>query len=131
MQRHTLAVLAGVSLCAVNARGQDLAGVWAGGTNATGHWYYAQARLTNSGGTFEVVGADAAGLPVEGLVRDGAHVQFRVRTPLGVMRFDGSLEGDVLAGTLAGAAPGAEMLLMRTPAPRWSRRQHPRNALSS
>jgi pimeloyl-ACP methyl ester carboxylesterase len=44
-------------------------------------------------------------------------VRFRVRTPLGVFGFDGTLRDDVLDGTVSGAAPAAALHLVRVARP--------------
>jgi len=115
---RTLAASLGVALCFVNASAQDLAGTWVGGTNATGRWLFIQARFTEGArGSLEVAGARAGGLPIETITADGDRVRFRVRTPLGVMSFEGGLRDDVIDGDLTGAAPGAKLHLMRVRSP--------------
>jgi pimeloyl-ACP methyl ester carboxylesterase len=121
MLRSLLAAVVGAAALTVHASAQDLAGVWVGGTNATGHWLFAEARFTrvtaDLAGSLAVAGAQAAGLPIEQIVLQGSGVRFRVRTPLGVMSFDGHVNDDVIEGDLAGAAPGASLHLVRVPVP--------------
>jgi dienelactone hydrolase len=121
MLRALVAASLGVALQAVNAPAQQLAGTWAGGTNATGRWQFVEVRVWEGPGgpigSLEVPGAQAAGLPIEALSVAGDRARFRVRTPLGVMSFDGTLRGDVLDGALGGAAPGATLHLVRAPRP--------------
>jgi uncharacterized protein len=117
MYRQLLAAVASVTLIAAAAQAQELDGVWAGGTNVTGRWQFTQAHLTKAGGTIELASAQAAGLPVEEVVREGSRLRFRIRTPLGVMTFDGSLQGDSLVGALSGGAPGASVHFVRTVPP--------------
>lgn len=121
MLRRLVAASFGVALCVMNASAQDLTGTWAGGTNATGRWLFAVARITRDAGglhgSFEVAGAQAAGLPVEEIAMDSGGVRFRVRTPLGVMGFDGALRDDVMNGPLTGAAPNATLHLVRVAQP--------------
>ncbi len=117
MFRRIAAASIGVALCSLNAPAQDLAGAWVGGTNATGRWLFVQAHMTGGdGGSLEVAGAQAAGLPIERLAMAEGRVRFRLRTPLGVMAFDGVLHDDVIDGALSGAAPGAMLHLVRVPA---------------
>jgi uncharacterized protein len=95
-----------------------IAGIWAGGTNATGSWQFAQVRLGGAGrDVLDVPGANAAGLPIEDLQLIGDSLHFRVRTPLGVIGFAGTRHDDVIEGTLIGAAPGASLHLVRTVIP--------------
>jgi pimeloyl-ACP methyl ester carboxylesterase len=117
MPSRIAAASLGVALAVVTAPAQDLTGTWAGGTNATGRWLFTVARIASDAnglrGSVEVAGAQAAGLPVEAIAMDGGRVRFRVRTPLGVLAFDGALRGDVLDGSVAGAAPDARLHLVR------------------
>ncbi len=123
MARSSLAALAVVALLASRASAQELSGTWAGGSNATGRWLYVQSVIAGGPeglrGTLDVPGAQAAGLILDGLRIEGGRVQFRVATPIGAMTFDGTLQDDVIDGTLAGAPAPAGLHLVRLfrPAP--------------
>ena len=124
MRPISLAVLVGLALVQAPpsprpapAADTVLAGAWAGGTNGTGTWRFAEVSIEAGpgglSGSLAVPGENAAGLALHDIRVAGDSVRFAVWTPLGTLDFRGTLREDELRGTLSGAAPGATLHLVR------------------
>ncbi len=95
-----------------------LRGAWAGGTNVTGRWIFAEVRIAESAdgqlhGALDVAGAQAAGIALDSLQLAGDRVTFTTRTPLGGISFAGSVRDGIIDGVLSGGAPNAGLHLFR------------------
>ena len=122
---RALPVSACLAVSPLLASAQDLSGTWVGGTNVTGSWRFAEARLHRAGdayrGTFDVPGEQAAGLILRDLTVESGAVRFSVSTPIGAFGFTGTLTDDVMDGTVTGGPADARLHLFRTVEPPASR----------
>lgn len=79
-------------------------GVWVGGTDVLGNFNLTELdfspRPHAPEGTLEIRAANTGPLPLRGVVHEGATLRFELPTPRGLARFNGTVAGDRLQGTL-------------------------------
>jgi len=122
MRKHLALALAFLCLSALSARAADLAGVWAGAWTKANDPLAVTVTFERSGGkytgAFDSDALQRIGIPFREVTVEGANVHIVLAGDTTTTVFDGTLEDDTLAGTLAeGEVKGTFRLERTTPPP--------------